>query len=61
MILTPNCGSGWNVIANPRLHATTQRVVVEAFAEERLYLRPLPLAPFRSVLRLDVGYPERAW
>lgn len=40
-------------IANPRLHATTRRVVNEAFAEERLHLRPLPLAPFRSVLRLE--------
>ncbi len=40
-------------VANPRLHATTRRVVNEAFAEERLHLRPLPLAPFRSVLRLE--------
>lgn len=40
-------------VANPRLHATTRRVVSEAFAEERLHLRPLPLAPFRSVLRLE--------
>ena len=40
-------------VANPRLHATTRRVVTEAFAEERPHLRPLPLAPFRSVLRLE--------
>ncbi len=40
-------------VANPRLHATTRRVVNEAFGEERLHLRPLPLAPFRSVLRLE--------
>ena len=40
-------------VANPRVHATTRRVVNEAFAEERLHLRPLPLAPFRSVLRLE--------
>jgi transposase len=40
-------------VANPRLHATTRRVVNEAFAEERLHLRPLPLAPFRAVLRLE--------
>ena len=40
-------------VANPRLHATTRRVVNEAFAEERPHLRPLPLAPFRSVLRLE--------
>ncbi len=33
-------------IANPRRHATTGRVVNEAFAEERPSLRVLPLAPF---------------
>lgn len=42
-----------DTVANPRVHATTQRVVMEAFAEERHHLRPLPLAPFRSVLRLE--------
>jgi transposase len=40
-------------VANPRLHATTRRVVNEAFAEERPHLKPLPLAPFRAVLRLE--------
>ena len=40
-------------VANPRMHATTRRIVSEAFAEERTCLRPLPLAPFRSVLRLE--------
>lgn len=35
------------------MHATTQRVVNEAFAEERAHSRPLPLAPFRAVLRLE--------
>ncbi len=40
-------------VANPRRHATTNRIVNEAFAEEKPYLRPLPLAPFRSVLRLE--------
>ena len=40
-------------VANPRVHATTRRVVNEAFAEERSHLRPLPLAPFRAVLRLE--------
>ena len=29
------------------------RVVNEAFAEEQPYLRPLPLAPFKSVLKLE--------
>jgi transposase len=41
------------VVANPRVHATTRRVINEAFAEERPALRPLPLAPFRAVLRLE--------
>ncbi len=40
-------------VANPRTHATTRRIVNEAFAEERSHLRPLPLAPFRAVLRLE--------
>jgi transposase len=40
-------------VANPRTHAGTRRVVSEAFAEERPHLRPLPLAPFRAVLRLE--------
>lgn len=42
-----------DTVANPRIHATTRRVVNEAFAQERAYLRPLPLAPFRSVLKLE--------
>jgi transposase len=42
-----------DTVANPRVHATTKRVVNEAFAEERPHLRPLPLAPFRAVLRLE--------
>ena len=35
-------------VANPRVHATTRRIVHEAFAEERPHLRQLPLAPFRG-------------
>src|SRR5690606_3066381 len=42
-----------DTVANPRKHATTQRFVNEAFAEERPHLRPLPLAPFKSVLKLE--------
>lgn len=41
------------MVANPRVHATTQRVVNEAFAEERPLLRPLPLVPFNAVLKLE--------
>ena len=42
-----------DTVANPCVHATTLRVVNEAFAEERVSLLPLPLAPFRSVLKLE--------
>ena len=42
-----------DTVANPRVHATTQRVVNEAFAEEKPALRPLPLAPYRTVLKLE--------
>lgn len=42
-----------DTVANPRTHATTRRVVSEAFAEERTALRPLPLAPYRVVLKLE--------
>jgi transposase len=40
-------------IANPRRHATTQRVVNEAFAEEKPLLQALPLVPFCAVLKLE--------
>ena len=40
-------------LANPRVHATTQRVVNEAFTEEKPALKPLPLAPYRTVLKLE--------
>jgi hypothetical protein len=40
-------------VANRRLHATTRRVVNEAFAEEKPALQPLPLVPFRAVLKLE--------
>ena len=42
-----------DTVANPRVHATTQRVVNEAFAEEKPTLKPLPLAPYRAVLKLE--------
>ena len=42
-----------DTVANPRVHATTKRVVTEAFAEERPALKPLPLAPYRAVLELE--------
>jgi transposase len=40
-------------VANPRVHATTHRVVNEAFAEERIALKSLPLAPYQAVLKLE--------
>ncbi len=40
-------------VANPRIHATTRRVVQEHFAEERPSLQPLPAGPFQAVLRLE--------
>jgi transposase len=40
-------------VANHRLHATTGRVVNEAFAEEKPTLLLLPLIPFGAVLSLE--------
>lgn len=40
-------------IANPRVHATTLRVVDEAFAEERPALKPLPAIPYSAVLTIE--------
>jgi hypothetical protein len=42
-----------DTVANPRVHATTNRGVNEAFAEERASLKALPVAPYRTVLRLE--------
>lgn len=40
-------------VANPRVHATTRRVVDEAFAEERSSLEPLPAMPYSAVLTVE--------
>jgi transposase len=48
-------------VANPRVHATTRRVVNEAFAEEKLVLQPLPLVPYRAVLKLERRISHEAW
>jgi hypothetical protein len=40
-------------VANRRCHATTRRVVWEAFEEERAALQPLPGIAFGSVLELE--------
>ena len=44
---------GLDQVANRRLHATTRRIVVEHFAEERPALRPLPAGPYEAVLGLE--------
>ena len=40
-------------VANPRVHATTRRVVDEAFAEEVRHLKPLPAIPYSAVLTVE--------
>ena len=40
-------------VANPRVHATTGRVVDEAFAEEHGALIPLPALPYNAVLTVE--------
>jgi hypothetical protein len=40
-------------VANVRLHATTQKIVSEAFAGEQLDLQPLPAVPFDALLKLE--------
>lgn len=40
-------------IANLRVHATTERVVDEAFAEEKPALKPLPAIPYSAVLTVE--------
>ena len=40
-------------VANPRVHATTRRVVDEAFAEEGPSLTPLPAIPYNAVLTVE--------
>ena len=42
-----------DTVANPRVHATTRRVVTEAFAEEKASLKLLPPTPYQAVLRLE--------
>ena len=40
-------------IANPRTHATTLRVIDEAFAEEQSSLKLLPAIPYNAVLTVE--------
>jgi hypothetical protein len=48
-------------VANARVHATTRRVVHEAFAEERPALAPLPTVPYRAVLKLERRVSHEGW
>jgi transposase len=40
-------------VANPRVHATTRRVVDEAFAEELPHLMPVPAIRYEAVLTIE--------
>ena len=40
-------------VANPRVHATTRRVVDAAFADEQPSLKPLPAIPYSAVLTVE--------
>ena len=42
-----------DMVANPRVHATTRLIVNDAFAAEKSALNALPLAPYQAVLRLE--------
>jgi hypothetical protein len=53
MISTFSSGAWLDTVANARVHATTQRVVNEAFAEEKPHLKSLPLVRYRTVLKLE--------
>ena len=46
-------GNWLSGVANARVHATTDRVVNEAFAEKKPTLQLLPLIPFGAVLKLE--------
>lgn len=40
-------------VANPRVHATTRRVVDQAFAEEKPALKPLPAIPYDAAPTIE--------
>ena len=42
-----------NTVANPRVHATTGRIVDEAFVQEQPTLKALPLLPYSAVLTIE--------
>lgn len=42
-----------DTVANVQVHATTQRIIAEAFAAEELDLQSLPAQPYDAVLKLE--------
>ena len=48
-------------LANPRTHATTGRVVDEAFAKERPHLATLPALPYSAPLSVERRISRDAW
>jgi transposase len=48
-----------DTVANPRRHATTGRVVLEHFAEEKPYLKALPAMPFTGLGIRPADHPRR--
>jgi transposase len=50
-----------DIVANPRVHATTQRVVNEAFAEEQASLQPLSRSPYSPCSASRGELRMKAW
>ena len=59
--LNAQLGQWLDQVANRRVHATTQRVVAEHFAEERPSSSRLPAGPFNAVLAWSAASRARAW
>lgn len=51
--LNAQFGTWRTEVANPRVHATTRRVVDEAFGDELPHLRPAPAIPYEAVLTIE--------
>lgn len=47
-------------IPNPRVHATTQRIVDDHFAQERPHLLPFPLHPSDALLTVERKHTGKA-
>jgi transposase len=51
--LNAELGLWLDMVANVRLHGTTNRIVAEAFAAEQPELQALPAGPFDALIRLE--------